>query len=255
MEDYLRRIRDTLCQRKPLEKVHAVIGNKSCDFDSLISALTYAYYLDKTGQPDVLCLPVLNLARAEFCYYSEIRFILEELSIPESCLIFRDDINLLQLNEDAKLTLTLVHSCVLTSEDAALESAVVKVLSPDEGCAASRELRGSASSAVAREILREAPGLVTQQLAHFLRGSILFKCIASGAEAISDQQEEILSILEEKFPELPPREEIISDLDESKFPIHGFCFEETILKDMRELSDGEVKVAISTVYTTLEETF
>lgn len=32
---------------KHLEKVHVVLGNKSCDLDSLISALAYAYFLDK----------------------------------------------------------------------------------------------------------------------------------------------------------------------------------------------------------------
>lgn len=32
---------------KRLEKVHVVIGPKSCDLDSLISTFTYAYFLDK----------------------------------------------------------------------------------------------------------------------------------------------------------------------------------------------------------------
>lgn len=32
---------------KCLEKVHVVLGNKSCDLDSLISTLAYAYFLDK----------------------------------------------------------------------------------------------------------------------------------------------------------------------------------------------------------------
>lgn len=32
---------------KRLEKVHVVLGNKSCDLDSLISTLAYAYFLDK----------------------------------------------------------------------------------------------------------------------------------------------------------------------------------------------------------------
>lgn len=32
---------------KRLEKVHVVLGNKPCDLDSLISTLTYAYFLDK----------------------------------------------------------------------------------------------------------------------------------------------------------------------------------------------------------------
>lgn len=35
---------------KRLEKVHVVIGHKSCDLDSLISAFTYAYFLDKVRE-------------------------------------------------------------------------------------------------------------------------------------------------------------------------------------------------------------
>ncbi|XP_069099194.1 protein prune homolog 2-like [Pleurodeles waltl] len=241
-------------QRKQLDKVHVVIGNKTCDFDSLLSALSYAFYLDKISPPSVLCLPVLNIARAEFRFYSEIRFILEELSIPESCLVFRDEINLLQLDEEGKLSLTLVHSCALTRDDATLEACVVKVISPDEGCKAGLEWEGSASSLVAREILQEAPELLTQQLAHLLRGSILFKCMTSETEKITEQEEEILCILEKKFPELPPREEIISEIKETTFP-QGLCFEDTILKDLKELSDGEVKVAVSTVSLRLENCF
>ncbi|XP_008943583.1 PREDICTED: protein prune homolog, partial [Merops nubicus] len=202
---------------KCLEKVHVVLGNKSCDLDSLISTLAYAYFLDKVSPPDVLCLPVLNIPRKDFSYFTEMRFILEELNIPESYHIFRDEINLHQLNAEGKLSLTLVNSNMLTSEDKSLESAVVKVINPDEPCDGSLELQASSSSLVVKEILQEAPELITQQLAYLLRGSILFKCMSSEADRITEQQEEVLSMLEEKFPDLPPREEIISVLQETQF--------------------------------------
>ena len=41
---------------KRLEKVHVVIGHKSCDLDSLISAFTYAYFLDKVSGKKVMNL-------------------------------------------------------------------------------------------------------------------------------------------------------------------------------------------------------
>ncbi|XP_067172151.1 protein prune homolog 2 [Apteryx mantelli] len=238
---------------KRLEKVHVVLGNKSCDLDSLISALTYAYFLDKVSPPDVLCLPVLNIPRRDFSYFTETRFILEELNIPESFYIFRDEINLHQLNAEGKLSLTLVNSSVLTSEDESLESAIVKVINPDEQCDGNLELQASSSSLVVKEILQEAPELITQQLAYLLRGSILFKCMSLEPERITEQQEKVLSILEEKFPDLPPREEIISVLQDTQFNPQGISIEEVMLKDLKELSDGEIKVAISTVYMTLED--
>ncbi|XP_063175658.1 protein prune homolog 2 isoform X2 [Chroicocephalus ridibundus] len=253
MEEFLQRAQSKLNRSKRLEKVHVVLGNKSCDLDSLISTLAYAYFLDKVSPPDVLCLPVLNIPRRDFSYLTETRFILEELNIPESFHIFRDEINLHQLNAEGKLSLTLVNSNMLTSEDKSLESAVVKVINPDEQCDGSLELQASSSSLVVKEILQEAPELITQQLAYLLRGSILFKCMSLEADRITEQQEKILSILEEKFPDLPPREEIISVLQETQFNPQGVSIEEVILKDLKEISDGEIKVAISTVYMTLED--
>lgn len=54
-----------------------------------------------------------------------------------------------------------------------------------------------------------------------LSGSILFKWMAMEPKKISEKQEEILSILEEKFPRLPPRDDIISVLQETQFSAQG----------------------------------
>ncbi|XP_064258702.1 protein prune homolog 2 isoform X2 [Passer domesticus] len=253
MEEFLQRAQSRLNRSKRLEKVHVVLGNKPCDLDSLISTLAYAYFLDKVSPPDVLCLPVLNIPRKDFSYFTETRFILDELKIPESCHIFRDEINLHQLNAEGKLSLTLVNSNMLTSEDKSLESAVVKVINPDEQCDRSLELQACSSSLVVKEILQKAPELITQQLAYLLRGSILFKCMSLEADRMTEQQEKVLSALEEKFPDLPPREEIISVLQETQFNTQGVSIEEVMLKDLKEISDGEIKVAISTVCVTLED--
>ncbi|XP_048203276.1 protein prune homolog 2 [Perognathus longimembris pacificus] len=237
---------------KRLEKVHVVIGPKSCDLDSLISAFTYAYFLDKVSPPGILCLPVLNIPRTDFNYFTETRFILEELSISESFHIFRDEINLHQLNDEGKLSMTLVGGNVLASEDKTLESAVVKVINPVEQKDGEVELQEPSSSLVLKELLREAPELITEQLAHLLRGSILFKWMTMDPDQVSEKQEEILSILEEQFPNLPPREDIISVLQETQFSAQGLNIEQILLKDLKELTDGEIKVAISTVSMTLE---
>ncbi|XP_014798143.1 PREDICTED: protein prune homolog 2 isoform X2 [Calidris pugnax] len=77
--------------------------------------------------------------------------------------------------------------------------------------------------------------------------------MSSEADRITEQQEKVLSILEEKFPDLPPREEIISALQETQFNPQGVSIEEIMLKDLKEISDGEIKVAVSTVFMTLED--
>ncbi|XP_070598798.1 protein prune homolog 2 isoform X1 [Erythrolamprus reginae] len=234
---------------KHLDKVHVVLGKKSCDLDSLISALAYAYYLEKVSPSNILCLPVLNISRKEICYHPETRFILEELNIPESLHIFRDEINLYQLNTEGKLLLTLVNSSTLTSEDKSLESAVVNVIIPKE----QNELLESASCLVAKELLRKAPELITQQLAHLLRGSILSKVMDEDVLKIPEEQEEVLSCLEEKFPEPSTRKDIITFLQEAQLHADALRIEEALVKDLKEVSDGEIKVAVSTIYINLED--
>ncbi|XP_042306051.1 protein prune homolog 2 isoform X2 [Sceloporus undulatus] len=253
MEAFLQRSKSRLSRNKHLDKVHVVLGKKSCDLDSFISALIYAYYLEKVSPPNILCLPVLNITRREFCYCTETGFILEELNIPESLHVFRDEINLNQLNNEGKLSLTLLNSRALTSEDKSLESAVVRVICPEEQRDGNLELAESTSSLVAKELLQKAPELITLQLAHLLRGSILSKVVAMDLEKITEEQEEVLSSLEEKFPELLPREDIITVLQGAQFQAYGLRIEEAMLKDLKEVSDGEIKVAVSTVYMNLED--
>ncbi|XP_060092531.1 protein prune homolog 2 [Heteronotia binoei] len=253
MEEFLQHIKTKLSRNKHLDKVHIVLGKKLCDLDSLISTLTYAYYLDKVSPPDTLCLPVVNIPRREFCFYTETKFILEELRIPETLYVFRDEINLYQLNNDGKLSLTLVNSNALTSEDKSLESAVVRIINPEERCDDNLELLESSSSIVAKEILQEAPELITQQLAHLLRGSILFNTIALDPERMPEEQDEVLSRLEKKFPEMLPREEFINVLEKAQFHANGVRIEEAVLKDLKEVSDGEIKVAVGTVCMNLED--
>ncbi|KAJ7335560.1 hypothetical protein JRQ81_013501 [Phrynocephalus forsythii] len=240
-------------RNKHLDKVHVVLGKKSCDLDSLICALTYAYYLEKVIPPDSLCLPILNIPRREFCCHTETRFILEKLNVPESLCVFRDEIDLNQLNSEGKLSLTLLNSNILTSEEKSLESAVARVINPEEQCGSSSEFLESTSSLVAKELLQKAPELITPQLAHLLRGSILSKVTSMDSVRMTEAQEEVLLRLEEKFPELLPREDVITVLQEARLRAKGLSLEEAMLKDLKEVSDGEIKVAVSTVYLNLED--
>uniref|UniRef100_H3B6S9 Prune exopolyphosphatase 1 n=1 Tax=Latimeria chalumnae TaxID=7897 RepID=H3B6S9_LATCH len=234
-------------------RVHVILGDKNCDLDSTVSALTYAYFLTQINPSGNLCIPVLNIRRTESGFNRAIGFIQQQLSIPDSCFIFQDEIDLHQLNTEGKLSLTLVNSNVLTRTDRALQSAVVKVISQVEQCdGVSLELPESYSSVVTKQILEEAPNLVTQQLAHLLRGAILCKCMSSGSEKMSSKHEEIVAVLEEKYPELPSREDVICNLKEHKLDMQDLGIEQILLKELKELSDGEIKVAISSVYMTLE---
>ncbi|XP_043916258.1 protein prune homolog 2-like [Protopterus annectens] len=272
MEEFLQRTRDCLVTGEPLQHVHAVLGDKSCDLDSITGTLAYAYYLEKQVNPlNVLCVPVLNIQRSDFFLHVENGLILDHLKIPSECLIFRDEIDLQQLNREGKLILTLLSSNVLTSDDKLLESAVVKVIrspkystvSSPKYSAGRQELpefisatsSASYSLVVLKEILQKAPDLVTWELALLLRGVVLLTCTTSEEENAREHYEETLSLLENTFPQLPPREEYFSETEISvtKPKVPDLSMEQILLKDVKELSDGEIKVAISSVYMTHED--
>lgn len=63
--------------------------------------------------PKAAFIPVLNIPRADFALRTETTFLLREHSIPDSSLIFRDEIDLAGLHRAGLLSLTLVDHHVL----------------------------------------------------------------------------------------------------------------------------------------------
>lgn len=64
-----------------------ILGNESCDLDSAICALTYAYYLNcKNG---LLALPIMNIPREEIFLKTEVIYYLKQNDITLNNLIFR----------------------------------------------------------------------------------------------------------------------------------------------------------------------
>ena len=64
MDQYLTSIREKLKDIKDKASVTFVIGNESCDLDSAVSAIVYAYFLNtKRESDDRLVVPMLNVAK------------------------------------------------------------------------------------------------------------------------------------------------------------------------------------------------
>ncbi|XP_067886091.1 protein prune homolog 2-like isoform X2 [Heterodontus francisci] len=262
MEEFLQHTKSILISRNDLPRVHAVLGDRECDLESAVSALAYAYFLYKTHPTDHLYVPVLNIRRSEFPLRTEVVFILQQLNISDSSLIFRDEIDLHLLNREGKLTLTLVDHNMLTSDDKALEAAVVKIIDHHEQepqhstqCEIVLEQVGSCTALIVSEILQKAPELLNHQLTHLFRGAIILDSMNRTSEAgrMTLKDEEILAALEQRFPNLPAQEEVFETLQQAKFDVSGFNTEQILLRDLKELSEGDTKLAISTVYMTLED--
>ncbi|XP_060112394.1 exopolyphosphatase PRUNE1 [Heteronotia binoei] len=245
------------------QEVHVVLGNESCDLDSMVSALALAYFFAKTfPEPRAAFIPVLNIPRSDFPLRTESTFLLKEQRIPESSIIFRDEIDLLALHQARLLSLTLVDHHVLPSQDVALEEAVVEVidhrpLERERGppCRVTSELVGSCATLVTEKIFQGPVEFLDQTVAALLHGTIVLDCVNMAAEAgkVTPKDVHFASLLESKFPDLPPRGVIFEALQNAKFDVSGLTTDQMLRKDLKAVSGKDVVIALSSVYVTLQD--
>ncbi|XP_016047383.1 exopolyphosphatase PRUNE1 isoform X2 [Erinaceus europaeus] len=258
MEDYLEGCRAALQESRPLQ---VVLGNEACDLDSVVSALALAFYLAKTNEAEEIFVPVLNIQRSELCLRGDVVFFLQKIGIPESLLIFRDEIDLHALHQAGWLTLILVDHHVLPKNDAALEETVAEVLDhrPIEQrhcppCPVSVELVGSCATLVTERILQGAPEILDRQTAALLHGTIILDCVNMDPKIgkATPKDTKYVEKLEALFPDLPKRNNIFDSLQKAKFDVSGLTTEQMLRKDQKIIFRQGTRAAISAIYMDLE---
>ncbi len=60
-----------------LDSVCIILGNESCDLDSAVCALIFAYFLEQQKKFASVHLPVLNVAKEEFILKTEVVYFLK----------------------------------------------------------------------------------------------------------------------------------------------------------------------------------
>ncbi|TRY86386.1 hypothetical protein DNTS_012150, partial [Danionella cerebrum] len=262
MEAFLRSCRDVLegCGRNS-PGLHVVMGNEACDMDSMVSALTFAYLLSKSLDSKRIPVPVLNIPRAEFPLRSDSTFLLRESGLSQDVLVFRDELDLHSLHKNKQLTLTLVDHNVLPSADGELEDSVVEVIDhhllqrpSSPSCPVTVETVGSCATLVTERIAQTSPEVLDQQVAQLLYATIILDCVNMAPEAgkVTPKDSQYASFLEKRFPKLPPRSPLFQSLQNAKFDVSGLSTEQMLLKDMKAASAGDLRLAVSVVYMTLE---
>ncbi|XP_017562351.2 exopolyphosphatase PRUNE1 [Pygocentrus nattereri] len=260
METYLRSCRGVLQSHMKNSSglLHVVLGNEACDIDSMISALTFAYFLSKTLESGKAAVPILNIPRAEFPLRSDNVFLLRETGLSQDYLLFRDEVDLHGLQQ---LAITLVDHNVLPEADHALEKAVVEVIdhhrldrAPSPSCSVTVETVGSCATLVTEHIVQKAPEVLDQQVAQLLYGTIITDCVNMAPEAgkVTPKDSQYAILLETQFPKLPPRSILFQSLQNAKFDVSGLTTEQMMLKDMKTVSGGDLRLAVSVIYMTLE---
>ncbi|XP_023249416.1 exopolyphosphatase PRUNE1-like [Seriola lalandi dorsalis] len=246
---------------QPGPQFHVVLGNESCDVDSMVSALAFAYFLSKTELSDVLALPLLNIHQSDLLLRSDNLFLLRQTGLSPELLLFRDQLDLRALQRAGRLRLTLVDHNVLASADSDLEGAVVEVIDhhllerePSPSCPVTVETVGSCATLVTERIVQKAPQILDQQLAQLLYAAVVLDCVnmAPAAGKVTPKDSQYAAALETRFPALPPRGALFQALQNAKFDVSGLNTEQMLLKDMKAVS-GSLNLAVSVLYITLEE--
>ncbi|XP_024255155.1 exopolyphosphatase PRUNE1-like [Oncorhynchus tshawytscha] len=242
--------------------IHVVLGNEACDLDSMVSSLAFAYFLSTTsGSSCKTVVPVLNIPRAEFPLRLDNVFLLKESGVPSEALVFRDEVDLAGLHRAKRLVLSLVDHNVLPSADIDLEEAVVEVIdhhhlerTPSTSCSVTNGIVGSCATLVTEYIHHKAPEVLDRQVAQLLYGAIVLDCVNMAPEAgkVTSKDSLLACLLESRFPDLPPRGALFQSLQSAKFDISGLSTEQILLKDMKAVSEGDLRLAVSTVYMTLD---
>uniref|UniRef100_A0A8V5GLX1 Uncharacterized protein n=1 Tax=Melopsittacus undulatus TaxID=13146 RepID=A0A8V5GLX1_MELUD len=239
--------------------IHVVMGNEACDLDSTVSAMALAHYLAQTSPDPTAFIPVLNIPRSELPLRTETTFLLRDHGIPSASLICRDEIDLDGLHRAGILTLTLVDHNVLPRTDAALEDAVVEVLDhrPLErprGCPVTVALVGSCATLVTERMAQGPPGVLDRTTAALLHATIILDSInlSPAAGKVTPRDVACVSLLEERFPDLPDRDTLFRTLQTAKFDVSGLSTEQMLRKDLKVLSGDELVLAISAIYVGLE---
>uniref|UniRef100_UPI003AAF46DE exopolyphosphatase PRUNE1-like n=1 Tax=Centroberyx gerrardi TaxID=166262 RepID=UPI003AAF46DE len=245
-------------------RFHVVLGNESCDLDSMVSSLAMAYFLSRisSGVPgNPVVVPVLNIPRSEFHLRADGRFLLRESGVATETLVFRDEVDLARLHGNRRLALTLVDHNVLPSTDGGLEGAVVEVIDHHQlerttasSCPVTVETVASCATLVTERILTRAPEILDRQLALMLYGVMVADSVNLSPEAgrVTAKDRQMVRLLETQFPDLPPRGALHPALHRAKVDLSGFTTEQILLKNMKTVAGGDLRIAVSIVFMTLD---
>ncbi len=158
-----------------------VLGNESADLDSVVSALTTAYYQHLTDPFAPTPLPVINIPRQELRLRADILFLLDRLKIDQADLTFTDEVDLLNQATDRPLALTLVDHNQLAPHQAHLIKRVTIIIDHhiyesgqyDQTVKETIRPVGSTATLIWNLFAQNHPDALDQALSHFLLAPIL----------------------------------------------------------------------------------
>lgn len=248
---FLRHAKETLSSCK---KTQVVLGNESCDLDSAVSAIAYAFLLHslRAGREDsdgAGVVPVLNIPRRDFPLRTEVTYWLGKHGVSQEALVFRDEIELHELHRKGFLQLFLVDHNILPAGDTCLESAVCCVIDHHRlerqlgagGDDIQLEMVGSCSTLIAERILRENKTLLEDEDAvRLLHGTIILDTINLNEDAkrATPKDVQVVEELEKMLKTPPDRAQVFAEVTSAKGDVSSLTTEELLRKDRKVVGGG-----------------
>ncbi|XP_070820924.1 serine-rich adhesin for platelets-like [Chaetodon trifascialis] len=246
MEEYLRRVQSRLRDDALEGPIHAVLGGPEPDVDTVAATLCLALYLSQKEPSGGVCVPVLSGQRCDVVLPGETVRYLRRVKICESSLPWRVDVDLEKLHQTGKLSLTLLRDGLLdSSEYHSLESSILRVVHHDGQQDAEDDGASSAVTTVTREILQEA----SEHIGAALRET-LGEALRLQSEALWSKHGRRSAQLEELMRSLEQWKDVsVGQHDEMKLQ----DLEQLLTAELKEFSDGEMTIALSSVTTDKED--
>ncbi|XP_037633603.1 protein prune homolog 2-like isoform X3 [Sebastes umbrosus] len=246
MEEYLRSVQSRLGADALEDPIHAVLGGPEPDVDTVAATLCIALHLSQKETSGGVCVPVLWRRRCDTVLPGETVRFLRRVKICESSLLWREDVDLVKLHHTGKLSLTLLRDGLLDSyEYHTLESSIQRVVHHDGQQDAGDDGASSAVTTVAGEILQEAAEHIGAAL-----GETLGEALRLQSEALWIKHGRRSAQLEELMRSLEQWCDVTAGQHDEAKPQD---LEQLLTLDLKEFSDGEMTIALTSVTTYKED--
>ncbi|XP_024131502.1 protein prune homolog 2 isoform X1 [Oryzias melastigma] len=242
MEEYLRRVQSRVAADLSDSPIHVVLGGPEPNVDTVAATLCLALHLNLEEKSGGLCVPVLCRGPCHTVLPEETLKFLQRVNIPDSLLLWKEHIALVDLHQAERLSLTLLRDGLLkSSEYHILESSIRQVVHQNVRRDAGGDGRLSAVTTVARKILQEAAEHISAALREVLGEALKLQRDVWWTEhgCQSEELEELVRCLDQ-WDDFSVEQQ--SDMNQQEPMLQ-------LTTKLREFSDGETTIAITSLAT------
>ncbi|RWS15582.1 protein prune 2-like isoform X2, partial [Dinothrombium tinctorium] len=251
--------RDSLANLSSYDSLHVVVGNESCDLDSAVSSIVYAYLLylnsNKNNDTKTLFFPILNTNRKDLQLKSELIFWLKDtIQLNLDFVIVKEDVNSILKHSGKKILITLVdHN---KNEEFEELGEIVEIIDHHQDLVVNHRSNtkleidshiGSCTTLIAKRYLNyceENNQKADIQVVLMLYGPIVLDtvCFSTSAQRFCEEDLNIAQKIEHILgPASLTREEVFQQLTKAKNSLSELNVEQILRKDLKVIEGSDSK--------------